>query len=103
MRKSRLSQEKQGRLIKYFAAGVAARITAELVGVNRNAASLYVYRLRQLICQTIDEASPLSGEIEADELYFAKGNEAVVLLARFQFRHFETCGQVYQKKMVVRN
>ncbi len=70
MRKSRLSQEKQDRLIEYFVAGTAARTAAALVNVHRNTAALYFHRLRQLICQAIADASPFSGEIEVDESYF---------------------------------
>jgi Transposase and inactivated derivatives len=36
MRKSRLSQYKQERLLELFIAGSTARIAAELVGVHRN-------------------------------------------------------------------
>jgi len=70
MRKSRLSQEKQERLIEYFVSGATARTAAALVDVHRNTAALYFHRLRQLICQAIDDASPFSGEIEVDESYF---------------------------------
>jgi transposase len=70
MRKSRLSQEKQERLIEYLVSGATARTAAALVGVHRNTAALYFHRLRQLICQAVDDASPFSGEIEVDESYF---------------------------------
>ena len=70
MRKSRLSEDKQERLIEYFVSGATARTAAALVGVHRNTAALYFHRLRQLICQAVDDASPFSGEIEVDESYF---------------------------------
>jgi transposase len=70
MRKSRLSQEKQDRLIEYFVSGATARTAAALVEVHRNTAALYFHRLRQRICQAIDDASPFAGEIEVDESYF---------------------------------
>jgi len=70
MRKSRLSQEKQDRLIEYFVSGATARTAAALVGVHRNTAALYFHRLRQLICQAIDDASPFAGAIEVGESYF---------------------------------
>lgn len=70
MRKSRLSQEKQDRLIEYFVSGATARTAAALVDVHRNTAALYFHRLRQLICQAIDDASPFAGEVEVDESYF---------------------------------
>ena len=59
MRKSRLSQHKQNKLIELFVAGVTARTAAELVNVNKNTAAFYFHRLRLL-----------EGEIEADESYF---------------------------------
>ena len=49
MRKSRLSQYKQNKLIELFVAGVTARTAAELVGVNKNTAAYYFHRLRLLI------------------------------------------------------
>lgn len=43
MRKSRLSQYKQERLLELFIAGSTAHIAAELVGVHRNTAAYYYY------------------------------------------------------------
>lgn len=51
MRKSRLSQHKQNKLIELFVAGVTARTTAELVNVNKTTAAYYFHRLRLLIYQ----------------------------------------------------
>ncbi len=51
MRKSRLSQYKQNKLIELFVAGVTARTAVELVGVNKNTAAYYFHRLRLLIYQ----------------------------------------------------
>ena len=70
MRKSRLSQAKQDRLIEHFVSGSTARIAAVLVGVNRNTAAYYFQRLRQLICQAVEDETPFFGEIEVDESYF---------------------------------
>ncbi len=70
MRKSRLSQAKQDRLIEHFVSGSTARTAAALVGVNRHTATYYFRRLRQLICQASEDESPLYGEIEVDESYF---------------------------------
>ena len=70
-RKSRLSEGVQRALIVQFVAGVPARTAADLVGVNRNTAILYFYKLRVLIATKLDEDSPfLCGEIEVDESYF---------------------------------
>ena len=70
MRKSRLSQSKQERLIEHFISGSTARTAASLVGVNRNTAAYYFHRLRQLICQAVEDETPFFGEIEVDESYF---------------------------------
>jgi transposase len=70
MRKSRLSQAKQHRLIELFISGSTARTAAALVGVHRNTAAYYFQRLRQLICQAVEDETPFFGEIEVDESYF---------------------------------
>ena len=48
MRKSRLSQHKQNKLIELF---VTARTVGELVNVNKNTVAYDFYRLRLLIYQ----------------------------------------------------
>ena len=70
MRKSRLSQSTQQRLIEHFISGSTARTAAALVGVHRNTAAYYFLRLRQLICQAVEDETPFFGEIEVDESYF---------------------------------
>jgi transposase len=70
MRKSRLNQSKQQRLIELFISGSTARTAAALVGVHRNTAAYYFKRLRQLICQAVEDETPFFGEIEVDESYF---------------------------------
>jgi transposase len=72
MRKSRLNQSKQARLIEHFVAGTTARCAADLIGVNRNTAAYYFHRLRQLISEALEEEAKvqLNGEIEVDESYF---------------------------------
>lgn len=70
MRKSRLSRRKQERLIEHFVAGSTARTAASLVGVNKNTASYFYQRLRELIYQAMEDATPFSGEVEVDESYF---------------------------------
>ena len=66
-RKSRLSDWKRGRLIL---AGTTARAAAELVGVHRNTAASFYTRLRKVIAEEMEKASPFAGEIEVDESYF---------------------------------
>ncbi len=70
MRKSRLSQHKQNKLIELFVAGVTARTAAELVNVNKTTVAYYFYRLRLLIYQNSPHMEMFEGEIEADESYF---------------------------------
>src|SRR5210317_1653242 len=70
MRKSRLSRHKQERLIEHFVAGTTARTAASLVGVNKNTASYYFQRLRELIWTSAEQQTPFSGEVEVDESYF---------------------------------
>ena len=70
MRKSRLSQYKQKRLIELFVAGATARTAASLVGVNTKTAVYYYHRLREVVYDNSDSVGQLEGEIEVDESYF---------------------------------
>ena len=70
MRKSRLSKEKQERLMEHFVSGSTARCASELVNVNKNTASYFFHRLREVIYQATEGEAPFSGEIEVDESYF---------------------------------
>lgn len=70
MRKSRLSQYKQERLLELFIAGSTARVAVELVGVHRNTAAYYFHRLRVLIAEHVDNNTRFDDEIELDESYF---------------------------------
>ena len=49
MRKSRLSQHKQDRLIEHFVAGSTARTAASLIGVNCKTVAYYFLRLCEII------------------------------------------------------
>ena len=49
MRKSRLSKEKQRRLMEHFIAGTTARCAANLVGINSKTAAYFYRRLREII------------------------------------------------------
>ncbi|WP_130730053.1 IS1595 family transposase [Komagataeibacter xylinus] len=69
-RRSRLPVGIQKRLLEHFVAGTPARSAAELVGVNRNTATLYYRKLREIIAEQIARDAPFSGEIEVDESYF---------------------------------
>src|SRR5664280_1350053 len=70
MRKSRLRWAQQRRLIEHFVAGTTARTAASLVGVNKNTATFYFHRLRQIIALHSEESTQFFGEIEVDESYF---------------------------------
>jgi transposase len=72
MRKSRLSKVIQRWLVEHFVAGTTARCAAEIIGVNRNTATYYYQRLREIISQQLELESEevFNGEIEVDESYF---------------------------------
>jgi transposase len=70
MRKSRLSKQKQDKLIEHFVAGTTARTAAGLAGVNKTTAAYYFHRLRELIYQATEDEMPFGGEVEVDESYF---------------------------------
>ena len=63
-RKNRLLPSIQRRLLEQFAAGVSARTSAALVGINRNTAILCFPKLREIIApQMATEAPFLAGEM----------------------------------------
>ncbi len=70
MRKSRLSQYKQDRLIEHFVSGSTARTASKLVNVNKTTAAYYFHRLREIIALETESEAMLSGEFEVDESYF---------------------------------
>ncbi len=70
VRHCKLSSYKQQRLLGHFVAGTPARTAADLVGINKNIASLYFHRLRLLIYQNDENAGLFEGEVEVDESYF---------------------------------
>lgn len=69
-RRSRLSKKTRDRLIEHFVAGTTARAASELVGVHRNTAASFYTRLRKVIAEEMEKASPVCGEVEVDESYF---------------------------------
>ena len=62
MRKNRLSQHKQNKLIKLFVANITARKAVELVNVNKTTAAYYFHRLRLLIYQNSPHMEMFEGE-----------------------------------------
>lgn len=75
MRKSRLSQGKQERLIEHFVAGATARTAAALVEANKSTAAYSFQRLREVIYQATEDETPFCGEIDVDESYFGDPTE----------------------------
>ena len=70
MRKSKLSKQKQRKLIEYFVVGATARSTSEILDMNKNTVALYFHKLRTLIYKNNQENPEFEGEIELDESYF---------------------------------
>lgn len=68
-RKSRLSAQKQSKIIEHFVAGTTARACSEIVGVQANTTIKFYMNLRKLIASKIPSYE-LYGEVEADESYF---------------------------------
>jgi transposase len=69
-RRSKIRGYQQRKLLELYVGGVPARTAAELAGVNRNTATLYYQKLRQIIALEMLEDSPFDGEVEIDESYF---------------------------------
>lgn len=73
MRKSRLSQRKQYKLIDLFVAGSIARTVTEFVNVNCPA--FYFHRLHLLIDQNNTQWEIFKGKIETDESNSMSGEQ----------------------------
>jgi transposase len=67
---SKLTVKQTLRLCEHFVAGTPARTAAELVGVNKNTATLFYHRLREIVAARVEDESPVQGETEVDESYF---------------------------------
>jgi transposase len=87
MRKSRLSQHEQGRLIEHYVAVTTARTTARLCGVHRNTVAYYFLSLRKIITYELEAESEamFGGEIEVDESYFC-GKRKIKVVGVLQVR-----------------
>ena len=103
MRKSRLSKNKQLRLLEHFVAGTTARCAAQLIGVNKSTAAYYFQRLRTIIALQIEQEAQAAfgGEIEVDESYFGgtrKGNRGRGAAGKIPvFGLLKRGGRVYTK------
>jgi transposase len=71
LRRSRLSVHQTRRLLEHFVAGTPARTAAELVEVNRNTATHFYHRLREVIAARLAHAGEAGGdgEVEVRESY----------------------------------
>ena len=71
MRKSRLSDYKQDRLLEHCISGSTALTAASLCGVNRKTAAFFFLRLREIIALDLEAENEamFGGEIEVDESY----------------------------------
>lgn len=56
--------------MEHFVAGTPARSAAGLVGVNRNTATLFYRKLREIIAARIAREAVFDDEVEVDESYF---------------------------------
>ena|SRR3984893_525213 len=71
-RKSKISKEKQRKLIEHFVAGTTARCAASIIEVNFKSACYYYQRLREIIALQMEQEAHeiFGGEVEIDESYF---------------------------------
>ena len=67
-RHSRLSSEQTRRLLEHFVAGTPARTAAELIEVNRNTATHFYHRLREVIAARLAHAGAIGGKGEVEVL-----------------------------------
>ncbi len=70
LKRCRLTEKKQSRLLEFFVGEMTARTAADLAGVNKTTAAYFFHRLREIIAWQLDEGFPFSGEVEVDESYF---------------------------------
>jgi len=70
LKRCRLTEKQQERLLEFFVGEMTARTAADLVGVNKTTAAYFYHRLREIIVWQLDEVFPFSGEVEVDESYF---------------------------------
>jgi transposase len=71
-RRSKIRGYQQRKLLELYVGGVPARTAAELAGVNRNTATLYYQKVRQIIALEMLEYSPFDGEVEIDDVNTVK-------------------------------
>ena len=71
LKRCRLKDREQCKLLEFFVAEVTARAAADLMGIQANTAALFYRKIRIVIAEKLEaEASAFAGEIELDESYF---------------------------------
>lgn len=71
LKRCRLKDRDQRKLLEFFVAEVTARAAADLMGLQVNTAALFYRKIRIVIAEKLEaEASAFTGEIELDESYF---------------------------------
>lgn len=70
LKRCKLSNKTQLRLLEMFVAQATARTAADLAGINYHTAHLFYRKLRLLIVERMADEEPFDGEIEVDESYF---------------------------------
>ena len=71
LKRCKLSEKTQRKLLEFFVLEVTARAAADLLGLQANTTTLFYRKLRVIITEKLEhEASELAGEIELDESYF---------------------------------
>lgn len=71
LKRCRLRDSEQRKLLEFFVGEVTARAAADLMGLQVNTAALFYRKIRIVIAEKLEEdASEFAGEIELDESYF---------------------------------
>lgn len=71
LKRCRLRDRAQRKLLEFFVAEVTARTAADLMGIQVNTAALFYRKVRMIIAEKLEaESAAFSGEIELDESYF---------------------------------
>ncbi len=71
LKRCRLTDKAQRKLLEFFVLEVTARAAADLVGMQANTTALFYRKIRMIITEKLEvAASAFAGEIELDESYF---------------------------------
>lgn len=69
--RSKISETKIRQIARLFAVDLDALQIAQIAGVNRNTVNRYLAAFRERIAHFCEAESPVKGEVEVDESYFA--------------------------------